>query len=208
MNEEDDGADTARNQIGNLPCFDYAQVTHTNTHTLAHTHSYRCAHTYSQHIVDCVIGSYTHAHPQQERASLWSWAWNVQFVFCFSLFLLFLHPLCQLAYWLHHTIKPKKKDEKTKYNNIKFMLAKEKRARESGRESVKERKHSKLVSRLSNFKVSALRAFLPTNPIVTQSVYRFPVCFGLLLIFYTILRIGHTQISLRKFVLQTASTNG
>lgn len=210
MNEEDDGADTARNQIGNLPCFDYAQITHTKTHTLAHTHSYRCAHTYSQHIVDCVIGSYTHAHPQQERASLWSWAWNVQFVFCFPLFLLFLHPLCQLAYWLHHTIKPKKKDEKTKYNNIKFMLAKEKieRERKSGRESVKERKHSKLVSRLSNFKVSALRAFLPTNPIVTQSVYRFPVCFGLLLIFYTILRIGHTQISLRKFVLQTASTNG
>lgn len=210
MNEEDDGADTARNQIGNLPCFDYAQVTHTNTHTLAHTHSYRCAHTYSQHIVECVIGSYTHAHPQQERASLWSWAWNVQFVFCFSLFLLFLHPLCQLAYWLHHTIKPKKKDEKTKYNNIKFMLAKEKieRERQRGTESVKERKHSKLVSRLSNFKVSALRAFLPTNPIVTQSVYRFPVCFGLLLIFYTILRIGHTQISLRKFVLQTGSANG
>lgn len=109
----------------------------------------------------------------------------------------------------HHKTK-KKKDEKTKYNNIKFMLAKEKieRERESGRESVKERKHSKLVSRLSNFKVSALRAFLPTNPIVTQSVYRFPVCFGLLLIFYTILRIGHTQISLRKFVLQTGSTNG
>lgn len=141
MNEEDDGADTARNQIGNLPCFDYAQVTHTNTHTDAHTHSYRCAHTYSQHIVDCVIGSYTHSHThthpqqQQERASLWSWAWNVQFVFCFSLFLLFLHPLCQLAYWLHHTIKPKKKDEKTKYNNIKFMLAKEKRerGREGGR---------------------------------------------------------------------------
>lgn len=90
------------------------------------------------------------------------------------------------------------------------MLARKERERwrESGRESVKERKHSKLVSRLSNFKVSALRAFLPTNPIVTQSVYRFPVCFGLLLIFYTILRIGHTQISLRKFVLQTASTNG
>lgn len=63
MNEEV-GADTARNEIGNLPCFDYAQITHTSTQTdtYADTHSYRCAHTYSQHIVDCVIGSYTHTH--------------------------------------------------------------------------------------------------------------------------------------------------
>lgn len=33
----------------------------------------------------------------------------------------------------HHKTK-KKKDEKTKYNNIKFMLAKEKRERDGGRE--------------------------------------------------------------------------
>lgn len=205
MNEEDDGADTARNQIGNLPCFDYAQITHTQTNTRIVTG----VHIHIRSILSIALLGHTHTHtrPQQERASLWSWAWNVQFVFCFSLFLLFLHPLCQLAYWLHHTIKPKKKTKKPSTTTLSLCLQR-KRERQSGRESVKERKHSKLVSRLSNFKVSALRAFLPTNPIVTQSVYRFPVCFGLLLIFYTILRIGHTQISLRKFVLQTGSTNG
>lgn len=74
MNEEDDGADTARNQIGNLPCFDYAQV----THTLWHTRIVTGVHIHIRSILSIALlgHTHTHTHPQQqqERASLWSWA--------------------------------------------------------------------------------------------------------------------------------------
>lgn len=159
MNEEDDGADTARNQIGNLPCFDYAQITHTDKHT----HSYRCAHTYSQHIVDCVIGSYTHSHTHiHPPAAGESFALELGLkraicILFFSLSSLSASALpISLLVTSHH--KTKKKTKKPSTTTLSLCLQR-KRERESGRESVKERKHSKLVSRLSNFKVSALRAF-------------------------------------------------
>lgn len=185
---------------------------HTRTHTLVRTVT--GVHIHIRSILSIALLGHTHTytrthiHPPAAGESF-ALELGLKRAICilfFSLSSLSASALpISLLVTSHH--KTKKKTKKPSTTTLSLCLQR-KRERESGGESVKERKHSKLVSRLSNFKVSALRAFLPTNPIVTQSVYRFPVCFGLLLIFYTILRIGHTQISLRKFVSQTGSTNG
>lgn len=63
MNEEDDGADTARNQIGNLPCFDYAQV----THTLWHTRIVTGVHIHIRSILSIALLGHTHTHTRSRR---------------------------------------------------------------------------------------------------------------------------------------------
>lgn len=101
-----------------MPCFDYAQFTCPCTYGRVCIYIYICVCVV---IDDCVFGSYGHMRyrrqqqqlPQQQKQQREKESEHFKLSFatcnlCFLLFALSLHPLSQLASWLHHNIKSDK----------------------------------------------------------------------------------------------------